>query len=76
MAEGRSYWENQNFERPMYNTKAHLIVRLQSWILGDVEYLFIAITLRSSLTLSDRTSSSPMYRSNRTVQSFNKAYCY
>ena len=34
-----------------------LVVRLQSWIFGEYEALFIAITLRSTLTQSDRVLS-------------------
>ena len=36
---------------PGYDAKLHLVVRLQFWRLGSVEYLFIVITLRSPLWL-------------------------
>ena len=46
-----------------YHTKLHLMVKLQ--FLGSVEYTFITITLRSTLTWSDSTNQSLVYRSNR-----------
>ena len=39
---------------PEYDTKlCNLMVKLQFWILGNVGYLFTAITLRSIFTCSD-----------------------
>ena len=55
----------------------HLMVRLQSWSLGNVKYPFITIIPRFILTGSDNTYEGPIYKSNRTVQSFTKDYyCY
>ena len=53
MAEGQSHWEKQEFKCPESDTKLHLMLRLQSWSLGNLEYPFITITLRSTLTQSD-----------------------
>ena len=39
----------------VYDHKLHLMVTLQSWSLENVEYLFMAITLRSTLIWSDGT---------------------
>ena len=36
-------------ECPRYDTKLHLMMRLQFWSFGNVEYLFTAITPRSTL---------------------------
>ena len=44
--------------------------------LESVEYFFIAITPRSTFTWFGSTCWSPIYRSNRTVQSFTYDYYY
>ena len=43
------------------------MVRLQYDVLGNVEYSFIAITPRSSLTGSDSICYGPIYKPNRIV---------
>ena len=40
----------------VYDIKLHLMVRLQSWSVGKLEYPFITITLRFTLTRSGSTS--------------------
>ena len=52
------------------------MVRLRSWILGNGEYLFITITLKSTLIRISSTCLGPIYDSNRTVQSFTNEYHY
>ena len=48
-----SYWEKRDFGYPGYDTKWYLMLRLQSCCLENVEYPFISITLRFTLTLSE-----------------------
>ena len=48
-----------NYSYSGYDTKLYLIVRLQSWSLGNVEYPFITITLRSTLTWYGSTFRAP-----------------
>ena len=45
-------------------------MRLLSGGLGNVVYIFIAITSRSTLTQSDSICLGPIYESNRNIQSF------
>ena len=59
-----------------YATELHLMGRLQSNNLKTVEYPFITNTLSSTLTWNGSTSSSPIYGSNRIVNSFTKDYYY
>ena len=42
--------KKKDFQCSEYDTKLHLIVRLLSWSLRNMEYFFIIITLRSTLT--------------------------
>ena len=42
----------------------------------DIEYPFITITPRSTLTMSGSTYSDPVYESIRTIRSFTKDYYY
>ena len=60
----------------VYNIKLHQMVRLQFRSLGNVEYLFITITRRSTLIWSVSICQSINYESNGTVQSFTKDYYY
>ena len=46
-----------------------MMEKLQSWSLRNVEYSFIAITLRFILTKSGSVFQGLIYRINRTVQS-------
>ena len=57
-----------------YDIKLHLILRLQSLSLGNVEYPFITITLRSTLTMSRNTCWGYICWSNQTVHSFIQDY--
>ena len=43
-------YENKIVLCPEYDTKLYLMVRLHFWRSGSVEYLFIDITPRSTLT--------------------------
>ena len=43
------------------------MVKLKSWSLGNAEYSFINITLRSTLSFSGSTCYSPIYGLNKTV---------
>ena len=49
MVEGQPYEEKHNFECPRYDSKLHVMMKFQSWSLGNVEYSFITITPRSTL---------------------------
>ena len=51
-----------------YAINLHLGVRLQSWSMGNVEYPFIAMTLRSTPTQNASTCQGAIYGLNRTVQ--------
>ena len=55
---------------PEHGIKLHLMVRLQSWSLGNVEYLFIIITLRSTL-LSERSDFWMVDNQSITVHDFS-----
>ena len=44
--------------------------------LGNVECPFIAITSKSILAVSGGVCKDPIYRSNRTVQSFTQGYYF
>ena len=59
-------------ESPLYDIKLHLMMRLQSWILGKVEHFFNPITPRSTLTQLSSVCNGPISGSNRTVQPFAK----
>ena len=50
------------------------MVRLHSWSLENVEYPFITITLRSTLTWSGSTCEGPIYGSNTTVQTYERLF--
>ena len=50
-----------------YDIKLHLIMELQSWISANVEYSFIRITLRSTLTRSDSTCWDPINESDKYI---------
>ena len=52
-------------ECPRYDTKLHLMMKFQFWSSESVEYPFIDITSRS--TLSSSTSQRPIYKSNKSV---------
>ena len=52
---------------PGYDIKLHLIMRFNSWSLRDVEYSFITIILKSTLSQSGSKVAS---ESNRTAQFF------
>ena len=52
---------------PLYDTKLYLVMRSSSRALRGVEYLFIVMTPRSTLTRSGRTSSGPIYGSNKAI---------
>ena len=53
-----------------FDIKPHLMMRLQSLSLGNVEYPLFTITLKTILTQSDGTCKGHMYGSNRIVQSY------
>ena len=57
-------------------TLNHLMVRLQSWSLGNMEYPFINITPKSTLTWGGSTCNGSLYYSNKTFQLFTKDYYY
>ena len=59
-------------------TLNQLVVRLQTWNLGNVEYFFITLTHMVNLTRSSSTWKCSIYNLNRTVQSFIRDYyhCY
>ena len=52
--------------RVLAMTLDNLIVRLQSWSLGNVDYSFVAITSRSTLTQNDNICLGPTDRLNST----------
>ena len=59
----------QKLSSPWYDIKRHIMVRL-----GNEEYPFINITLRSTLTRSGSAYYGPIYKSNRIVQYFTTDY--
>ena len=61
--------KSQDCSCPENDIKLHLIARLQSWSLGNVEISVITIILRSTSTQGCCTCYHPIYGSNRTVQS-------
>ena len=50
---------------PMYDTKLHLMMKLHSWSLENVYYLFVTIIFSSTLIRNSSTCSDPIYESNR-----------
>ena len=61
---------------PRMTFKQHLVVRLQSWRLVNVQYPFIGIIPRSTLKGNESLCSGLFYWSNRAVQYFIKDYYY
>ena len=61
-------------ECPGYETKQHLSMKLSPRTLGNVEYIFITFTPRSTLTRISSTGLGPVYGGSRTVQSFTGDY--
>ena len=71
VAEAQSRREKQDLGCPGYDSKLHLMVRHDLCTLGNVEYSFITITLKSTLTKAASTCLDPIFGSNRIVQSFH-----
>ena len=51
----------------LLSLKLHLVVKLHFWSFREYGYPFVAITPRSTLTLSGNTSECPSFQSSRSV---------